>query len=141
MVGETVTPGLLVSVRSAAEAEAALAGGATLIDVKEPARGSLGFAGWDTIGDGVRAVGGRAPVSAALGELVEWDEKTAGVPPHHTPLTFVKWGLAWGNYFNWREKLLKVRRGRDGAVAVAYADWFRASAPPPAEVVEFAVAE
>ena len=36
---------LLVSVRSPAEALAALEGGAALIDVKEPARGSLGRAG------------------------------------------------------------------------------------------------
>ena len=35
---------LLVSVRSAAEAEIALHGGADLIDVKEPTRGSLGRA-------------------------------------------------------------------------------------------------
>ena len=36
--------GLLVSVRDAAEAELALAGGADVIDVKEPNRGSLGAA-------------------------------------------------------------------------------------------------
>ena len=60
---------LLVSVRSAAEAEAALAGGAALIDVKEPARGALGRADDAVIADVVRAVAGRAPVSAALGEL------------------------------------------------------------------------
>ena len=35
---------LLVSVRSAAEAEAALLGGADVIDVKEPDRGPLGRA-------------------------------------------------------------------------------------------------
>ena len=35
------TPGLLVSVRSADEVEAALAGGASLIDVKEPRKGRL----------------------------------------------------------------------------------------------------
>src|SRR5207244_7336185 len=34
--------GLLVSVRSAAEAETALAGGADVVDVKEPRRGALG---------------------------------------------------------------------------------------------------
>ena len=33
---------LLVSVRSAEEAEIALAGGADVIDVKEPRRGALG---------------------------------------------------------------------------------------------------
>ena len=37
-------PKLLVSVRSADEARAALAGGADLIDVKEPAHGPLGAA-------------------------------------------------------------------------------------------------
>ena len=36
--------GLLVSVRSADEARTALAGGATVIDVKEPERGPLGRA-------------------------------------------------------------------------------------------------
>ena len=35
--------GLLVSVRSAEEAEIALAGGANLIDIKEPSRGALGL--------------------------------------------------------------------------------------------------
>src|SRR4051794_2290794 len=64
-------PGLLVSVRSAAEALAALAGGADVIDVKEPKNGSLGAADDDTISAVVRAVNGRAPVSAALGELVD----------------------------------------------------------------------
>ena len=43
------TPGLLVSVRSAAEALSALAGGADVIDVKEPNRGSLGAADDETI--------------------------------------------------------------------------------------------
>src|SRR6266496_2650971 len=65
------TPGLLVSVRSVAEALTALAGGADVIDVKEPSRGSLGAADDDTISAVVRAVNGRAPVSAALGELVD----------------------------------------------------------------------
>jgi len=37
------TPGLLVSVRSADEVDDALAGGADLIDVKEPSRGALGM--------------------------------------------------------------------------------------------------
>jgi uncharacterized protein (UPF0264 family) len=41
--------GLLVSVRDAAEAADALAGGADLIDVKEPNAGSLGAAGHPTL--------------------------------------------------------------------------------------------
>lgn len=70
---------LLVSVRSAAEAEAALAGGADLIDIKEPTRGSLGRADDRVIADILRQVAGRRPVSAALGEL--WDARHSPSPP------------------------------------------------------------
>jgi len=68
-------PKLLVSVRDAAEARAALVGGADLIDVKEPSRGSLGRAEADTIAAVAHAVGGRTPVSAALGELRDWADE------------------------------------------------------------------
>ena len=61
--------GLLVSVRSAAEAQTALAGGAALIDVKEPERGPLGRADDATVAEVVAAVASRCPVSAALGEI------------------------------------------------------------------------
>ena len=58
---------LLVSVRSAAEAEAALSGGASVIDVKEPTRGALGRADDAVIADVVRSPAGRrsAPPSAS----------------------------------------------------------------------------
>ncbi len=81
---------LLVSVRSAAEAEAALAGGAHVIDVKEPSRGSLGRADDATIDEVVRVVAGRRPVSAALGELHDFGEWPECLPQ----LQFVKWGLS-----------------------------------------------
>src|SRR2546421_8597639 len=83
-------PGLLVSVRSAVEAVAALHGGAALIDVKEPRRGSLGRAEDATIAAVVACIAGRVPVSAALGELVEPES----VPYAGSGLAFMKWGLA-----------------------------------------------
>ena len=65
-------PGLLVSVRSAEEARAAVRGGANVIDVKEPDRGPLGRASAEVI-DAVReAVPRNLPVSMALGELRDW---------------------------------------------------------------------
>jgi (5-formylfuran-3-yl)methyl phosphate synthase len=82
---------LLVSVRSAAEAEAALEGGASLIDVKEPSRGSLGRADEAVVRAVVQTVAGRRPVSAALGELPQGGMKP---PPFASSLRFVKWGLA-----------------------------------------------
>jgi uncharacterized protein (UPF0264 family) len=131
---------LLVSVRSAAEAEAALDGGAALIDVKEPARGSLGRAELATIAEVVRVVAGRRPVSAALGEL---REEGGGCPQGPTGLAFLKWGLAGcgGHRTAWeaelRQAALFLRPGCR-LVAVAYADWQRAGAPPPWEVLAFA---
>ena len=61
--------GLLVSVRSLEEAKAAFESGAALIDVKEPAHGSLGHANSGVIEEIVAYVAGRRPVSAAMGEL------------------------------------------------------------------------
>jgi uncharacterized protein (UPF0264 family) len=126
---------LLVSVRSAAEAEAALAGGADLIDTKEPERGSLGFAGAETIAAVVSAVAGRRPVSAALGELAEGREAPA------IGLAFAKWGLARCHGSpDWPVALsAAAQRLPPGCrpVAVAYADWRRARAPSPGEVCAF----
>src|SRR5438876_5027159 len=131
-------PGLLVSVRSAAEAEAALEGGADLIDIKEPSRGPLGRADDETIAAVVRFVDGRQPVSAALGELVDGEPA-----PTADGLTFVKRGLAGCHgACAWRDKLAVQLAGHSlpQTVIVAYADWHQASAPPLDEVVEFACA-
>ena len=60
---------LLVSVVSAEEALSALAGGADIIDVKDPGEGSLGAPAPRVLADVIRAVDARAPVSVALGDL------------------------------------------------------------------------
>jgi uncharacterized protein (UPF0264 family) len=130
---------LLVSVRSVEEAEAAIAGGAGLIDVKEPSRGSLGRADDATIADVVQAVAGRCPISAALGELRETPEPII-VPG----LSYVKWGLAGCTGRNWQDELLYAaavlaeKSPSCRGVAVAYADWQPAEAPPPEQVARFA---
>ena len=62
--------GLLVSVRSVAEAQEAVAGGAAIIDVKEPSRGPLGRADADVTAAIAEAVAGRAQLTVACGELV-----------------------------------------------------------------------
>ncbi len=126
---------LLVSVRSALEAETALRGGAGLIDVKEPERGSLGRASQDTIAAVARVVAGRCPVSAALGELR--DEPAI---PDEPSLTYLKWGLA-DCLDDWQLRLADAMRRATPrrAVAVAYADWRRARAPRPEEVCSFGI--
>lgn len=154
-------PRLLVSVRSSEEATAALEGGAAVIDVKEPARGSLGMADAETIASVVRVVNGAAAVSAALGELNDWvpggvgwgaasDGPLGGARfswPSLGGARYVKVGLAGcaadAERVDWRSRLNGLRREARGVaaewVAVAYADWRRAEAPPPGEVLEFGV--
>src|SRR5207248_10449919 len=102
-------------------------GGADLIDVKEPSRGSLGQADLDVLEAIVSKVDRRTPVSAALGEWIDWipGSLPAGV-------SFVKWGLS---------RMAKVpdpaifrligRHDAPKPVLVAYADHARAESPMP----------
>lgn len=122
----TRTPGLLVSVRSAAEARAALAGGADLIDVKEPTRGPMGAADPEVMAAVVAEVGGRVPVSVAMGELEE--RVQTRTPPG---VSYFKWGLAGlqnpGPLFT-----ILIDPAKWGPVVlVAYADHQRAGSPDP----------
>lgn len=59
---------LLVSVANAADASAAVDGGADIIDAKDPARGALGPVSPRTLAAIIASVGGRRPISAALGD-------------------------------------------------------------------------
>ena len=127
---------LLVSVRSAVEAEAALAGGAALIDVKEPTRGALGRADDGVIADVVRVVAGQAPISAAIGELS--DIHNSNKLNCLSSLAFVKCGLAGcATDDGWRSELDALVVAPCRMVAVAYADWRRAAAPTPDEICAF----
>jgi dihydroneopterin aldolase len=59
----------LASVRDEAEAAIALLAGADIVDLKEPRRGALGALDPDTTRGIVSLGGGRAPVSATIGDL------------------------------------------------------------------------
>jgi uncharacterized protein (UPF0264 family) len=144
------TPGLLVSVRSAAEALAAVAGGADVIDVKEPSHGSLGAAEDDVISAVVKAVAGRVPVSAAFGELVDLSGTSNGdgMRALVDGVSLFKVGLArstalcdWQS--RWQHALakmtLKSSKAAAKPVAVVYADWRAAQAPSPQDVLTAAI--
>jgi len=145
-------PGLLVSVRSADEARAAVEGGAAVVDVKEPDRGPLGRADAATW-RAVRAVVPLSiPVSVALGELRDHDGDAGDL----AGIAYCKLGLA-GAGAGWvgawaearRQGNAKVRRAtidraRDHPpgprwVAVAYADWTLADSPGPDAVLAAAL--
>jgi uncharacterized protein (UPF0264 family) len=59
---------LLVSARNAADAAAALAGGADILDAKEPSAGALGAVTIEVLRDMLSTVDAARPVSAALGD-------------------------------------------------------------------------
>jgi uncharacterized protein (UPF0264 family) len=137
---------LLVSVRSADEAEVALEGGADIIDVKEPLHGSLGWAGGRAILHILKTVRGRVPVSAALGELFlsggHKPRERNGLPTaSRLPLNFVKWGLADAG-LNWQQTLVSaatfwIQDRKCHPVAVAYADWRECRSPSPLDILDF----
>jgi uncharacterized protein (UPF0264 family) len=134
---------LLVSVRNGREARSALAGGAGVIDVKEPARGALGAANPAVWREVAALVAARIPVSAALGELYDLerpDDALTQLATQAGPLALAKVGLAGAaQHHAWIDKWRELRAALPAAtalVAVAYADWQCCAAPDPWSVYD-----
>jgi uncharacterized protein (UPF0264 family) len=127
--------GLLISVTNADEAELALAGGADVIDVKQPRRGALGAPSPRSLAAVSHVVGGRVPLSVALGELSESVDRLSLLKT--TGLVFAKVGLAQVGA-DWREQWTSLAAQYPASVhsvAVAYADHGRARSPCPRDVL------
>jgi len=134
---------LLVSVVDAAEAELAVAGGVDIVDVKNPAEGSLGAPAPGVIAEVREAVPAELPLSAALGDLpcLPGTAALAAVGAARSGAAFVKLGL-WGvSGPDEAAAVLRAARvaveGEAEVVAVAYADAARVPRRPlaPAELV------
>lgn len=141
---EESCPLLLISVRSLTEVESAIIGGADILDIKEPHRGSLGAANQIVIAEIVAQVAGRLPVSAALGELREVSLSSVGEQLRQFAgmLRYVKIGLAGERNRDWQTELLAIRamcRQGTELVPTAYADHETMSAPSIVEVATFAM--
>ncbi len=144
-----VCPGLLVSVRSRTEAECAISAGVDILDVKEPALGSLGMANIDdvkAIASAAEYVSGKIPLSVALGETSDWSQSSSFLELPHG-ITYVKLGLSGcAADPNWRSEWMRVRVGfqrrslsRLRWVAVAYADAIEAKSPSISDVLAAAI--
>lgn len=153
--------GLLVSVRSLAEARDALRAGVTVLDVKEPRNGSLGRPNSDVPGSILREIssseGSTAPdLSVALGELSEWwngaELRTSLVSEYREALlqfpVYLKLGLSGcgtsrpGRFSTWFDQWQRLRRTFPADarwVAVAYADFEQAGAPEISVVCQAAI--
>jgi dihydroneopterin aldolase len=132
---------LLVSVADARDAAAALAGGADLIDAKDPSRGALGAVSRAALRDICSTVAGARPVSAALGD--GHDEAEIEQAAQHAAVSgieFVKIGFGAAAERSRIAALLEAAvrgtaRTATGVVAVAYAD---NPGPARSELIEIA---
>jgi (5-formylfuran-3-yl)methyl phosphate synthase len=133
---------LLVSVRSAAEAAAALRGGADIIDAKEPRRGALGPVTAPVLRQIAEQVPAELPLSVALGEVASVAEVRGILSELELQArpggTFLKLGFAAGSSPEQIGQLLAVAvklaaslRCSPRLVAVAFADHTRARLPAP----------
>lgn len=132
---------LLVSVRNASEAAAALAGGADIVDAKEPFNGPLGQVSPAALAAIASAVGDGAPVSAALGDIGRDDIVSGAHAAADAGTAFVKVGFAGmgGRLTLAADLLASARVTSTGAlVLVAYADYEKAGAPSPDDVLALA---
>lgn len=145
--------GLLVSVRSAEEAAAALAGGAAIIDVKEPRNGPLGAAEPAVAAAVGAVVAGRVLWTIACGELAAGAVAAAGHVAaiaalltgcgQQSPPAAAKAGPAGLDADAWATAWADFAASLPAAVApvaVAYADWQAARAPRPEVVIAGAAA-
>jgi uncharacterized protein (UPF0264 family) len=129
---------LLVSVRDARDARAAVRGGAEIVDAKDPRRGALGPVTPRTLARIRAAVPPGIPVSAALGDAAAERVVPRGV-------AYVKVGLP--DVRDAEHARALAHRAAQGAaeagaelVLVAYADASRAGTPPPLAVPDIAAA-
>lgn len=138
---------LMVSVRDEQEAAAALTGGADIIDVKNPAEGSLGAGRPETITAIVRAVQTSAPVSASIGDVpnLPGTVALAGLGAATCGVRFVKVGLLGArtgaeaaNLLDAISSALRMANGTVGLVACAYADAPLVGSLDPLELPEAA---
>jgi uncharacterized protein (UPF0264 family) len=138
-------PFLLISVTDVSEAAEAVAGGAGIIDVKDPGAGSLGRAPAAWVQAIRRATPRHVPVSAALGDGPFEAHAVAGAARAlaGAGATHVKVGLRDASAGDAVATLREVRRQLPAAtllIAVGFADAGRSGAPDPAGLPAIAAA-
>ena len=132
---------LLVSVADADEAAAAIAGGAHIVDAKDPARGAMGAVDPQALAAIRARVGLRAPLSAALGDAASEAQIEADVTRcAGLGIAFVKIGFAGVASLARVERLAAAaqRATPCSVVLVAYADAGRVGAPDPEALLDVA---
>lgn len=137
-------PGLLISVRNAAEAGIALAGGCDVLDVKDPSAGALGQPALNTLAEILETLDqsqSSIPTSCALGELVDWSPDPVTMSTLNR-LSYLKIGPAGlGQFDDWADRFAALQQQfRDARVsqprwiAAIYLDYEAAASFDPLAV-------
>ena len=140
---------LLVSIRNRDEILPALQGGCDILDLKEPLSGPLAMVDEETlhsISEFFSSQPVTVPLSMALGELMEWQGKSV-TPLIPAEITYLKMGLSQTiRKQNWYADWLNLRKQIEDSnsttfqwIAVAYADWRKANAVSPQEILAAAI--
>ena len=126
----------LASVRDAEEAQAVLAAGADIVDLKDPAKGALGAVGLATIKACVANVAGRVPVSATVGDLpMDANSVTDAVRATAAcGVDYIKLGVMPGGDPQACFARLRTERPRPNLILVFFADAMPAFDPITAAV-------
>lgn len=116
---------LLASVNSLAEAQLVLAIGVDIIDLKQPEQGALGALELPSVRDIVRAVSGKCPVSATVGDLPMQPELVfnAVQAMSETGVDYIKIGFFPGG--DWPATIAQLREVTaqgQALIAVLFAD-------------------
>lgn len=134
---------LLVSVRDAIEASAALEGGADIIDAKEPSSGALGAVTLPALHEIVATVGNARLVTAAIGDAIDEPliAKTAEAYARHGA-RLVKVGFSGvSSRARVAALIVAARAGageHGGVIATAYADVVSSATIDPFAVIDAA---
>lgn len=132
---------LMVSVVSAAEAEDALAGGAEILDIKNPLEGSLGAQAPDVIRKITELASGNIEISVAIGDLPDLPGTSAlaALGAAACGANYVKAGVYGSRSESAARNLLfKVKQAVAGypasVIAAGYADFERAGTLDPSRL-------
>lgn len=115
---------MLASVTGSAEAEVAVAGGADIIDLKDPSRGALGAVPVAMVARTVAAIGGRRETSAVTGDLPMQPDLVvaAAKAMAETGVDYVKIGLFAGGDTPGCLRALASLAPRTHLIGVLFAD-------------------
>lgn len=117
--------GMLASVTSVDEAIIALQASVDIIDLKQPSAGALGALHVDLVREIVRAIDGRCPVSATIGDLPMQPEPVLNAVKAmaETGVDYIKIGFfSGGEHLATVEKLTALTQQKLKLIAVLFAD-------------------